>query len=343
MNLDRIPASQDSDGSLAGTPTFPLRKTYPDWETALTDASDEPPPPFRPVNVSHVKQFSPFRYPGGKTWLVPEVRRWMSSLEYRPSVFVEPFAGGASVGLTVAVENLADRVVLSELDPDVAAVWKVTFGPSDDWAIELFEKILRAELTEPYVRSIINSEPQTLVERAFQTIVKNRCQRSGILAPGAGLVKAGENGRGLLSRWYPETLVKRMTTLRGIRSRVEFIEGNAFDVIERHASNPTAAYLVDPPYSLGGKRAGARLYLHHHIDHERLFANLSNVAGKFLLTYDDVPPVVSLAERHGFNVARVPMKNGHHEVLHELLIQQTLLHRTAPDRGYRGPYHSMRL
>lgn len=274
------------------------------------------------VNVAQVQQLSPFRYAGGKTWLVPEVRRWVASLGFRPSVFVEPFAGGAIVGLTMAVENLADKVVLSELDPDVAAVWKVIFGRSNLDAKWLFDQILAAELTEPFVRSIIESNPKSVKEQAFRTIIKNRCQRGGILAPGAGLVKAGENGKGLLSRWYPQTLVNRMTILRGVRARVQFIEGDAFDVIEQHAANPAAAFLVDPPYSLGGKKAGSRLYLHNAIDHERLFAEMARVDGQFLLTYDDAPEVVELAIRSGLVIARVPMKNTHHAVLYELLIKK---------------------
>jgi DNA adenine methylase len=29
------------------------------------------------VNVASVAQRSPFRYPGGKTWLIPTVRKWL--------------------------------------------------------------------------------------------------------------------------------------------------------------------------------------------------------------------------------------------------------------------------
>jgi len=29
------------------------------------------------VNVASVPQRSPFRYPGGKTWLIPVVRKWL--------------------------------------------------------------------------------------------------------------------------------------------------------------------------------------------------------------------------------------------------------------------------
>lgn len=76
------------------------------------------------VNISQVPHRSPFRYPGGKTWLVPRVRTWLASLPGKPAIFVEPFAGGAIVGLTVGFEGLADHVVLVELDPQVAAVWQ---------------------------------------------------------------------------------------------------------------------------------------------------------------------------------------------------------------------------
>lgn len=248
------------------------------------------------VNVAQVPLISPFRYPGGKTWLVPEVRRWVNGLGFRPSVFIEPFAGGAIVGLTMAVENLADRVVLCELDPDVAAVWSVVFGGSDLDARWLFDQILGATLSEAFVRTIIEAEPETLKKRAFKTIIKNRCQRGGILAPGAGLVKSGENGKGLLSRWYPETLVKRMTLLRSVRARVEFIEGDAFNVIRENQGTPTAAWFVDPPYSLGGKKAGSRLYLHNSIDHEMLFDSMAGVDGQFLMTYDDAPEVIEMLE-----------------------------------------------
>lgn len=295
----------------------------PDSADTLTDLANEAATALRTVNVSQVSQLSPFRYAGGKTWLVPEVRRWVTSLGFRPSVFVEPFAGGAIVGLTMAVQNLADKVVLNELDADVAAVWKIVFGRSNVNAKWLFDQILAARLTERFVRGVIESEPRTTKERAFRTIIKNRCQRGGILAPGAGLVKAGENGKGLLSRWYPETLVARMTLLRSVRERVEFIEGDAFDVIASHSRNRTAAFLVDPPYSLGGKKAGSRLYLHNIIDHDRLFASMSKVAGHFLMTYDDAPEVVAMASKHKHVIARVPMKNTHHEIIYELLIKKS--------------------
>lgn len=47
------------------------------------------------VNVASVPQRSPFRYPGGKTWLIPRIRQWLRSRPERPHVLIEPFAAGA--------------------------------------------------------------------------------------------------------------------------------------------------------------------------------------------------------------------------------------------------------
>ena len=273
-----------------------------------------------PTNVAQVRQLSPFRYPGGKTWLVPEIRAWLSAAAERPAMLVEPFAGGAMAGLTAAAENLAEHVLLAELDDDVAAVWTTIFRGEDDDVAWLCDKIRRFEVSLANVRAALDAEPSTLREKALRTIVKNLMQRGGVMAAGAGLIKSGENGRGLSSRWYPETLARRIETLRTLRARVSFEKADALKVIARYASAPDAWFFVDPPYTAGGKRAGRRLYAHNDVDHEELFALVARTQGAAMLTYDDAPEVRALAARRGFRVESVPMKNTHHAVMSELLI-----------------------
>ena len=44
------------------------------------------------VNVASAPQRSPFRYPGGKTWLIPYIRQWLTSkptAPMTPGVFEE--------------------------------------------------------------------------------------------------------------------------------------------------------------------------------------------------------------------------------------------------------------
>ncbi len=56
------------------------------------------------VNVASVPQRSPFRYPGGKTWLIPTVRKWLQQ-NTKAGLLIEPFAGGGIVSLTAPSKN----------------------------------------------------------------------------------------------------------------------------------------------------------------------------------------------------------------------------------------------
>lgn len=278
-----------------------------------------PRPPI--VNVASVPQRSPFRYPGGKTWLVPRLRRWLASRPNRPALFVEPFAGGASIGLTAAFEHLAGHVLLVERDEQVAAVWQTILGMDGEW---LADQVVRFRLTRASVSAELAQTNLTTRELAFQTILRNRVQRGGILAPGAGLMKAGEDGRGLASRWYPATLRRRILDIVAIQERLTFIRGDGLAVLRAHAGDRDAAFFIDPPYTAAGKRAGARLYRHSELDHEALFALTSRLAGDFLMTYDDAAGVRGLARRHGFDLRLVAMKSTHHAAMTELLIGRDL-------------------
>ena len=270
-----------------------------------------------PVNVATVPQRSPFRYPGGKTWLVPYVRSWFFSLSPKPKVLVEPFAGGGIVGLTAGFENLAEHVVLVEKDPDVASVWRAVFGGQAEW---LAHRIEMFELTRDRVAGVLKDSPTSQRKRAFATILRNRVQRGGIMAPGAGLVKNGENGRGLSSRWYPETLARRIRAIAAARQRFSFIEGDGLEVIEAYADDEDAAFFVDPPYTV----ASRRLYPHWQVDHRKLFALLKSVRGSVLLTYDNTEDIKALATEFGFQTQAIAMKNTHHARMTELLVSLDL-------------------
>ena len=273
-----------------------------------------------PVNVSQVRQLSPFRYPGGKTWLVPEVKKWLRTLPYKPRYFIEPFAGGGITALTVAAEHLADKIIMYELDDDVAAVWETVLNGSDMDLEWLCSRIVRFDVSHEQVVAVLEKQPDSTAEQAFRTILRNRMQRGGILAAGASLMKEGENGKGLLSRWYPETLVKRIRLIRLQKGIIEFHRGDGFELIREMAGKEHPAWFIDPPYTAGGKKAGKRLYAHSQVNHELLFDLMATANGYFMMTYDDSAEVRKMAENRDFTVTPVPMKNTHHEIIYELLI-----------------------
>jgi len=273
------------------------------------------------MNISSVPDLSPFRYPGGKTWLVPRIQQWIASQSARTVEFFEPFAGGGIISLTVASEQLADHVTMVELDSDVAAVWRTILNGESKW---LVERITRFNLTTRTVDVALSRRARPLRERAFRTILKNRVNRGGILAPGAGRLKQGENGMGLHSRWYPQTLCKRISDIVSIRNRITFVQGDGLEILRQNTQRTSVLFFIDPPYTAAGKKAGRRLYAHHELDHEELFRLTAQLSSDFLMTYDDVEEVRDLARQHNFDVRAVIMKNAHHARMTELLIGRNL-------------------
>lgn len=280
------------------------------------------PPAEQIINVASVKHRSPFRYPGGKTWLVPRIFRWLESLPQRPKLFVEPFAGGAIIGLTVAFERLADHVLLVELDEQVASVWDAIINQGEGpW---LAEQIGSFELSSQNADRLLSQVDLPLKLQAFQTIVKNRISHGGILAEGSGKIKYGENGKGIRSRWYPATLQKRILDINSIRDRLSFLRTDGLEVMRQHVDRDDVVFFIDPPYTASSKKPGSRLYNHWQLDHQALFTLAGQAKGDFLMTYDNVPEVQEMALQHGFDSEAIAMKNTHHAKLTELLIGKNL-------------------
>ena len=269
------------------------------------------------VNVATVPQRSPFRYAGGKTWLIPRIRQWLYHSGGLGKELIEPFAGGGIVSLTAVIENLVDRAIMVEKDEGVAAVWEVILS---DGALWLADQIVQFQLTPDSAREAIEKAHESLESLAFATIIKNRVNRGGILADGASFIKNGENGRGITSRWYPETLKKRILEIDKVKSRIEFIKGDAISILEKNSSRCDAVYFIDPPYF----KAGRRLYRYSTIDHTNLFQVATGLQSDFLMTYDDSEDVMKMANDCKLATRSIAMKNTHHAKKSELIIGKKL-------------------
>jgi DNA adenine methylase len=201
------------------------------------------------------------RYPGGKTWLIPFFHSWAKGQQNK--LIVEPFAGGASIALSCLEANICQKALLIELDPNIAAVWKTILGR--EWK-RFTEKI---KTFNPTIASLERELVVTAVstfERAWQTILLNRINHGGITAVGSGRLRRGEGDKGIGSRWYPETLIRRIERIRALRKRIEFIQGDGLRFL-KDGGEARSVYFIDPPYPI----AGRRLYDYWNVDHSGLF------------------------------------------------------------------------
>ncbi|MCD4697957.1 MAG: DNA adenine methylase [Bacteroidales bacterium] len=264
------------------------------------------------VNVASIPQRSPFRYPGGKTWLIPIVRKWLLQGD-KPKELNEPFAGGGIVSLTAAFENLAHHITMIELDEEIAAVWEVLINGDSAW---LANKVFYFNLTQENANEELQKEKKSIKDIAFCTILKNRIFHGGIITKGAGLIKNGENGKGIRSRWYPKTLKDRMLAISHVKHKMSFYQGDAFSTLESCINEKETFFFIDPPYT----KAGKRLYTHFDIDHDKLFALTTQLSGRFMLTYDDTPEIRKLADKYNLNFRTIPMKTTHHIEKNEIIV-----------------------
>ena len=264
------------------------------------------------VNVASVPKRSPFRYPGGKTWLVPTARKWFAMANDN-SVLIEPFAGGGIISLTAIAEHFFNQAIMVELDEDMAAAWQTMLSDDCDW---LMNQISSFKVSAENVNRVVEHATDGVKERAFATIVRNRTNHGGILAKGSGMIKTGENGKGLSSRWYPGTLNKRIAQVNKMQGEILFIHGDAFDVINDYIDNPNAFFFIDPPYTV----AGRRLYNHFEIDHYRLFELVKQIKGRYLMTYDNTEEVKYWSKEFEMAYLTIPMQTTHLITKEELLI-----------------------
>jgi len=274
--------------------------------------------PLEGINVSSVPQRSPFRYPGGKTWLIEQIRNWLDARGGNDLELIEPFAGGAIVSLTAVAEERVGSAVLVERDEEVRDVWRAIVGNHGQ---TLAKQICNFEFTPENLKEELSKEDGHIRERAFRTILKNRVNRNGIIAPSGGMLKNGENGAGRRSRWYPDTLSKRILNIVKIKDRLRVARcKTGLYYMRKRADDDRAVFFIDPPYPTVGRR----LYTHSDVDPEKVFERANEVVGDFLLTYRNTEEIYSLVSEHGFEARRICMQNGHNTEKMELLIGRDL-------------------
>lgn len=266
-------------------------------------------------NVSQVPIYSPLRYPGGKSRWFPFVKRWLQHAN--PDVLVEPFAGGAHMGLAAGLEGWTEVVYLAEKDDYVRSFWSVVLSPQGYQMAREVRNI--RTMTPELVNYFLKHKDEGSYMQAMALLIHNRASRGGILAEGSGLMNEGENGNGLDSRWYPDSLADRIEKITDcFRRFTMWADGER--LIENTSSRSNFAFFLDPPYN----ETGGRLYEHGHFNPRRLFELAHNLKGDFLITYSDNDEVRYVASGYGMEVAELAVSSTHHTKNKELLIGRDL-------------------
>ncbi len=261
-----------------------------------------------PLRRREASILSPLRYPGAKRRLAGYVSEVVRLNGLQPKVFVEPFAGGASVSLQLLNNGIVDSIVLGERDPLVASFWKVAFDDSE-WLIEQVSEIEVSVRNWCYFRE---NSFRTNRDRALACMFLNRTSFSGILANTAGPIggRLQSSDYKIDCRFNVDTITKRLRQIASLKDRVLLVHnGDWQETIEKveswgHAPEEVFYYL-DPPFY----EKAARLYRYYfeNDDHKALHNRLMQLRQPWLLSYDPAPSIQALYSHNGRGPKRVDL------------------------------------
>lgn len=240
------------------------------------------------LKTSLKKQVSPLRYPGGKSKLIDYLSTKFSARKIK--TFIEPFAGSASVGLSLLTSGLVDKLVLNDLDKGIYGLYK-TILENPDFLIDRINNVtpdhdlyfnFRNDIKTGYIGLNEN-------ESGWRFLVVNRLAYSGIVKANP---LGGKNGelKKLLSRWSKDELIKKIKLIHAHANKIEILNMDALEVIEDFYWNDKTTIFVDPPYFLKGEALYNHAYINKdHIELQNLLDSLymGCPGADIVLTYDD--------------------------------------------------------
>jgi DNA adenine methylase len=243
----------------------------------------------RPV---HQLYPSPLRYPGGKGKVANFFKLLFLENDLVGSEYVEPYAGGASVGLALLFEEYASHIHINDVDRSVYVFWKVALEDPD----ALCSRIASARLSVrewDRQRAVQTASDPDEVDLAFSTFYLNRTNRSGII--GGGII-GGRDQRGrwkIDARWRPDESIARIERIARFSTRITLTGIDTKAYIETHLPTLDAPVLyLDPPYYGKGKGLYASFY--EHEDHEEIATLVTALDCPWVVSYDAEPKIEAL-------------------------------------------------
>lgn len=249
-------------------------------------------------------QFSPLRYPGGKSALFSLVSATVRANGASGGTYVEPYAGGAGIALGLLLLEQVERVVVNDLDPAIHAFWVAVTKHSEQFMAKLAGVSLSVDEWQRQRAVYLAADQDDPLSLGFATFFLNRTNRSGVLNAG---VIGGQDQTGnykIDARFNRATLLERCRLIALYSSRISISRKDGLEVIADHVGQPSTLVYADPPYY----EKGSLLYLNafDRADHEALAGVLNGAAnGSWILTYDNHPEIAAMYEdraRHHIGV-----------------------------------------
>ena len=233
--------------------------------------------------------YSPLRYPGGKGKLSGYFKRIYEANSLCGGVYVEPYAGGAAVGLSLLIDGYASRVIINDIDLSICAFWYSVINQAEELCRLINDTPVDVKTWEFQRKIQKERDKHDLLELGFSTFFLNRSNRSGILD--AGIIGGkSQSGRWKIdARFNKNDLISRIQRISQYRDKIELHNLDAMRFIAQIIDElPEKTFIYfDPPYYMKGKALYLNFY--REDDHTSVANRISKISlQKWAVTYDRI-------------------------------------------------------
>ena len=203
--------------------------------------------------------------------------------------YAEPYAGGASLALSLLRTNKVSEIFLNDLDTSVYAFWWSILTRTDDFLRLLRKRTVTVEEWGRQRSTYANPRGASRLSLGFSFFFLNRTNHSGIMNGGIIGGKA-QRGEWLIdARFNKPELERRILAIAQLRHRIQISNLDALDFLRTRRFGRNTLVYCDPPYY----RRGPLLYLNSYTsqDHALVHQALTASRMRWLVSYDDVPEI----------------------------------------------------
>ena len=249
-----------------------------------------------------LKNYSPLRYPGGKSKLAPFVSLVIKKANLQNPVYIEPFAGGAGTALELLFDGTVSEIVINDYDKAIYSMWKAILTNTRKF-IKMIEDTPINDAEWRRQKEIYNTQNKKYsLELGFAAFYLNRTNRSGILSAGP-IGGHDQTGNYLIdARFNKNDLITRIKKIAKYRHKIHLYNYDVRTFINVYAQKYIANAFVyfDPPYYHKGKQLYKNFF--EHKDHEQIRDLILNLNCPWIVTYDDVEEIRTIYNAYqGYN------------------------------------------
>ena len=231
--------------------------------------------------------YSPLRYPGGKGKIAKFFHAIFDDNKLSDGTYVEPYAGGASVALSLLFNEYASNIIINDIDRSIYAFWQSVLVHTDELCKRIEKAKINIKTWEECKQLQKKKKAADILDLGFSTFFLNRTNRSGIISGGIIGGKKQDGKWKMDARFNKEDLICRIKRIREYRNRIKVYNMDAIQLLQKTASlfSVKTLFYFDPPYYENGRKLYVNFYKGR--DHEKIASQVQAIKkAQWIISYD---------------------------------------------------------